>query len=193
AELLRDALDPDEPAMTPETQRRFLSNIIADTDRLTRLLAQLRDLARAETLPTPGACTLAAFLPDWAETLAGLKVIWNGDIETEVALPTESLQMVLGHLAENAAQHGAQRLSLDAKADGAVLSLRVCDDGPGIDPQNRDQIFESFFTTQQTRGGTGLGLAIVRASLGAYRGTITLADSGPLPGACFVLTLPRNQ
>ena len=192
AELLHDALEPDEPAMEAAIQRRFLSNIIADTGRLTRLLDDLRDLARAETLPKADTCTLSALLDDLRRAIPGLTITGEGALDAAIALSSAALRLVLTHLAENAAQQGARRMHIAVESSDFALRLSVSDDGPGIDPRYRGQIFDSFFTTRRPQGGTGMGLAIVRATLGAYRGTIALAETGPLPGATFILDLPRD-
>jgi len=193
AELLHDALEPEEPAMEAAIQRRFLNNIIADTDRLTRLLDDLRDLARAETLPKADTCQLAPLLDDLRTTLPGLAISRDGALETPIALSSTALRLVLTHLAENAAQQGARRMHIAVESCDSRLRLSVSDDGPGIDPRCRTQIFESFFSTRRAEGGTGMGLAIVRATLGAYRGNIALAETGALAGATFILHLPRAR
>ncbi len=56
--------------------------------------------------------------------------------------------------------------------------MKVIDNGEGVSPNNRTQIFDSFFTTRRDSGGTGMGLAIVRAMLDAHGGAIRLLDSG---------------
>lgn len=193
AELLYDALEPGEPAMDAAIQRRFLSNIIADTDRLTRLLEDLRDLARAETLPRAEFCQIFPVLDDLRTILPGLTISSDGALDAPIALSSAALRLVLTHLAENAAQQGARRMHIAVESSGSSLRLSVSDDGPGVDPRNRGQIFESFFTTRRAEGGTGMGLAIVRATLGAYRGSIALAETGALAGATFILDLPRAR
>jgi signal transduction histidine kinase len=70
-----------------------------------------------------------------------------------------------------------------------LLQVKVIDNGEGVSPNNRAQIFDSFFTTRRENGGTGMGLAIVRAMLDAHSGSIRLLDcSGQ--GTAFELTIP---
>jgi hypothetical protein len=64
-----------------------------------------------------------------------------------------------------------------ATRQGNSLLVKVSDDGEGVSPNNRTQIFDSFFTTRRDSGGTGMGLAIVRAMLDAHGGAIRLLDS----------------
>ena len=76
-----------------------------------------------------------------------------------------------------------------AARDGAAVTVTVTDQGPGISANNRDKVFERFFTTRRDRGGTGLGLPIVRAIARARGGDAWLAHSGA-EGTAFALRLP---
>jgi signal transduction histidine kinase len=69
-----------------------------------------------------------------------------------------------------------------------LLLVKIRDNGEGVSPNNRAQIFDSFFTTRRDSGGTGMGLAIVRAMLEAHGGTIRLINSEA--GTAFELTIP---
>lgn len=77
---------------------------------------------------------------------------------------------------------------LDGKKQVVV---RVCDNGPGIAPENFTQIFEPSFTTKTMEEGTGLGLSICRRFVRAYDGEIELEKSEPGTETCFVITLPE--
>ena len=72
----------------------------------------------------------------------------------------------------------------------AAIRIAVRDNGPGLSPEQRDKIFESFYTTK-TRG-TGLGMAIVKRIVEAHGGQVGVGDIGG-QGAEIVLTLPRHQ
>ena len=79
-------------------------------------------------------------------------------------------------------------LEISARREEDLLRIKVADNGEGVSPNNRSQIFDSFFTTRREKGGTGMGLAIVRAMLDAHGGAIRLLDSKP--GTAFELTIP---
>ncbi|MBI4169072.1 MAG: hypothetical protein HY510_03960, partial [Acidobacteria bacterium] len=70
----------------------------------------------------------------------------------------------------------------------AVVAIQ--DDGPGIKPEDREKIFEVFYSGRG--GGTGLGLPIAARIMEAHDGSIAV-DSTPGKGARFVLTLPRRH
>lgn len=178
AELLRD----EAPNMTEPERLRFLENIIADADRLTRLVARMRELAQAEMPLARGQTTLEALLPNLRSRFSRLVVVASGD-DVVLGMPTEALEIVLGHLAENSTEHGAKHLTLAAVRQEGRAILRIVDDGHGVSPGNRDRIFQPFFTTRRASGGTGMGLDIVRAMLEAHDARIALVPSDK--GASF--------
>lgn len=71
-----------------------------------------------------------------------------------------------------------------------ALRISVRDDGPGFTPEQRQRVFQAFYTTKTK--GTGLGLAICRRIVEAHKGRISLGDD-PGPGAEFILILPRGN
>ncbi|SHO50476.1 two-component system sensor histidine kinase NtrB [Desulfopila aestuarii] len=102
---------------------------------------------------------------------------------------------VLSHLIQNALAFcppGRELIEIDADEiklsdSGDTIRITVVDNGPGVTEENRDKIFEPFFTSRAD--GTGLGLAIVRQIITEHDGEITV-DSGLLGGARFNVYLP---
>jgi signal transduction histidine kinase len=68
--------------------------------------------------------------------------------------------------------------------------VAVSDSGPGIDPEHRERVFDSFYTTKPS--GMGLGLAICRSIIDAHGGRL-LADANEPRGAVFQLALPAGS
>lgn len=76
--------------------------------------------------------------------------------------------------------------------DGDTVAIEVMDNGMGIDPDHRDSIFESFYTTKEMGEGLGLGLPIIQGIIKDYNGTISVS-SEPGQGTCFRISFPAHQ
>jgi len=105
------------------------------------------------------------------------------------------LRQVLANLLANARVHTPEGTPVHVAVkdrDGEVV-LRVADEGPGIEPGQRQQIFERFYRTDVSRsrdtGGSGLGLSIVAAVVEAHGGRAEV-NGGPGAGAVFTIHLP---
>ncbi|KAA1180043.1 HAMP domain-containing histidine kinase [Rhizobium tropici] len=188
AELLRD--DDNSDPMSLEQRNRFLENIIADTERLDRLLSRLRELAKAELPSEPGSSSLRDIISQLKTQLRQLSVIDEGSADEVLALPGEAAGIIFANLAENASQNGATKLAIKASDEGRRMTIQVRDNGRGIADGNRERIFEPFFSTRRDDGGTGMGLGIVRAMLASHGGSIELLDSSK-EGTTFQIVLPQ--
>jgi signal transduction histidine kinase len=188
AELLRDDIDAPAPVMTDQDRRKFLDNIIADTDRLTKISLRLRDFARAENPLAVGATKLSSVIAGLRSAFGSLDTNASGDLDTPMRISAENAGIIFSNLADNALRHESLLLDISAQRQGNSLLIKVADDGEGVSPNNRTQIFDSFFTTRRDSGGTGMGLAIVRAMLDAHGGSIRLLETEQ--GTAFELTIP---
>src|SRR4029077_1514827 len=112
----------------------------------------------------------------------------GGDTDTPMRISEDNALIIFSNLADNAVHHGSSTFDLAAARQGNWLKVTVSDDGEGVSPNNRTQIFDSFFTTRRDSGGTGMGLAIVRALLDPHCGGTKLIDSEK--GTAFELPLP---
>ena len=162
AELLEDADEAD--------RQELIGTIQHSSRRLQELLDALRRLAVAREPVGRGPSRISEGMTR-LERPDGLELKLEGDAELPV--DAEALAAVLGHLAGNAAAHGADRLDIVAEPGGFTAQ----DNGSGIASGNRDRVFDPFFTTRRSAGGTGMGLAIVRTMLQAVGGEITLEPS----------------
>jgi Signal transduction histidine kinase len=102
---------------------------------------------------------------------------------------------LVSNLVSNARRHAESGVAVRVtSADGQAV-LAVTDDGAGIEPADRERVFERFVRLEDGRrrdaGGSGLGLAISRDIAHAHRGTLRIEDSPH--GARFVLRLPLME
>src|SRR6185437_16710237 len=95
---------------------------------------------------------------------------------------------VLLNLARNAVEAGAHRLRFAAGREGGTVAVEIADDGPGLPPKARENLFRPFFGSARP-GGSGLGLAIARELMRAHGGELSLVSSTGA-GTVFRLTLP---
>jgi two-component system sensor kinase FixL len=116
-------------------------------------------------------------------------------VEPHASIDLFRLEQVFRNILENALAAGRPPVEItvrltDAQLDGRpALRVSFCDNGPGLNPEQRRRIFEPFFTTKTK--GTGLGMAIARRIVEAHGGQIAVGDLGP-PGAELIVTLPRG-
>jgi len=100
----------------------------------------------------------------------------------------DQLFRVLLNLARNAIESGAKRIVFSAHREEERVIIAIADNGPGLAPKARDNLFRPFAGSARP-GGVGLGLAIAREILRAHGGDITLGHSDA-DGTLFRLNLP---
>lgn len=110
-------------------------------------------------------------------------------------LRVDSIERCLGNLISNACRYGTSvRVRYVLKDDGESCDIVVEDNGPGIPPALREDVFRPFFRAESSRnlqtGGTGLGLTIARDAARVHGGDIILEDSPDLGGLKAILHLP---
>jgi signal transduction histidine kinase len=112
----------------------------------------------------------------------------------EVAVDETGISRCLINLVANAieacGEGGLVRIDIARGPDPDQVTLAVHDTGPGIDPKDRDRIFEPFVSTKGN-SGTGLGLAVVRKIVAEHGGAVHV-DSAPGRGTVFRLVLPAE-
>ncbi len=181
-ELFRDHLEE----MSREELDRFLRIMEADVERLDRLVNRLLELARAD-MSTPGdqRCVVLPILQSLAgryrDAGLGVELEPSGNLFM-VSMAPAAFESVFSILLDNTLQHAGTGHSVAislSPTDGieAAVEISYVDDGPGIQEQAAERMFDPFFTTAREKGGSGLGLAIVKTLLEAHRGSIDLRPS----------------
>ncbi|NVN53526.1 HAMP domain-containing sensor histidine kinase [Mycolicibacterium hippocampi] len=122
--------------------------------------------------------------------------VFDGPGTPEVLGDEARLRQVLSNLVANALQHTPENAGVTVRVgtDGDSSVLEVCDEGPGMGPDDAQRIFERFYRADSSRarasGGTGLGLSIVDSLVYAHGGSVSVSTA-PGQGCRFRVQLPR--
>ncbi|CAO3442145.1 hypothetical protein [Azospirillum argentinense] len=192
SERLAESADPEVRRVTPR--------LMASIDRAVELCGQTMTYTRDGLLPLTrtavplrplveeaGAAALAALRPDGERA----ELRWDNRVPEGLTVRADAAQLsrALVNLGRNAAQAGAGAVTVTARErPGGGLVLLVADDGPGLPPRARDNLFQPFAGSARA-GGVGLGLAIAREVLRAHGGDLRLVES-TAAGTVFALELP---
>ena len=186
-----------------EAEPELLATMLAQVERLGRLVSQLLDLSRLESGAVPlererfavlGVLEAAARESRLQRPDAPVEVSAHPSALT-VAGDAERIHQVVVNLIDNALRHAPPGSAVRVRAvldDHARCVLTVVDDGPGVPPGEASRIFERFYRSDRSRsepGGAGLGLAIARWIVDLHDGDVAV-DLTHTPGCRMVVTLP---
>lgn len=199
---LRATLENVVDGVVPADQA-LLRTMLAQIERLQRLVAQLLDLSRLES---GGSALHPRAFPavELLDEVAGEARLHSPELSFAVDVAPhnlavdgdpERIHQVLANLVENAARFspaGAE-VRLSAHSSGREVVFEVVDRGPGIPESEATRVFERFYRADQARssdeGGAGLGLAIARWIVDLHGGRIH-AEPSPPEGCRMVVELP---
>lgn len=192
----------------PEEWKRYLDFIDRETDRLTRLVNDLLNLARLRSKRTQMSftfCDPAELLQDTYRQLltqASLQDV-TLSFEAPAALPVlladaDRFKEIVLNLVDNAFKYSPPKtqVTLEAHSTEENLVVVVRDNGPGIPAEEVTYLFERFFRGSDKGGrrsaGSGIGLAIVKEIVDAHRGSIRVESSVGV-GTSFIVELPLRR
>ena len=183
-------------AATIQAKDEALAALDAGADNMTRMANQLLALARNEpggAPPLREKVDLAALARKALDARAARAV--NRDVDlgledgsAEILGDPTMLAELIANLIDNALAYGRSpgRVTVSTATEGAIALLRVEDDGPGIAPAEREQVFKRFYRVLGAGAeGSGLGLSIVREIAAAHGATIRLGE--PAQGGGLVV------
>lgn len=165
------------------------AKIDKEVNRVVSLIDDMLNLSKLETTKTPivEKVDLVAVAYDAEESISALARDKNVNIEISgegvVEMEKDHAYELVKNLMENAVRYnedgGHVFVSVDEKSD--KVTLKVKDDGIGIDEENQSRIFERFYRVNKSRsretGGTGLGLSIVKHVAELYDAKLTLSST----------------
>lgn len=170
-----------------DQKKLIMQSVHADTDRLTRLIAELLEVARIDTgrlslYPRPLDVTTAVEqVTHSVRAGTGREVLFEPDPDLpKILADPDRFAQVLTNLVDNAVRHGEGQVCVTARArevDGQlVVDVVVQDEGEGISPAIRKRVFTKFWK-HGTRGGSGLGMYIAHGLVTAHGGDIAIDDA----------------
>ena len=208
AEMLTQKLGESNPLAT-----ELAGYISTETNRLSALVTRFLDFARplhADLTPTDITAVLDRALNDVAQFWKGPPVQVEKEYQSDlpqVEMDEGLCEQAFVNLVQNAYDAmspnnggvlrvhatAARRNTRDRQSVDGV-EVRICDTGPGIPSELKEQIFNPFVTTKKS--GVGLGLSIVSKIVDGHHGSVRIEDAtnpsgdGANRGACFVIFLP---
>jgi two-component system OmpR family sensor kinase len=188
--------------VSQDEERAMVDSALRSSRRMSRLVADLLLLARADAgrIGKHRSCDLAEIAGNAAAELAPVMGDRELEIDNERALPVQGnpdeLHRMVLNLLDNATRHtqpGA-RIELHVRQVGDEAVVEVADDGPGIPPRMREQVFDRFVrgdgpADTAVGPGSGLGLSIVRAVATSHGGSVEVGESAG-GGAQFRVRIP---
>ncbi len=204
SEILRD-----NPDIASDERQEFLGIITKESERLTRLINQVLDLAKIEAGrfdwrigPVDAKSVVGDAMAAIAQLFTEKSVSLDATLPDglpRVSADRDQLMQVVINLLSNAVKFSPQnsgqvKVSAAATADG--VEVRIADNGPGLSPEHRDVIFEKFrqvgdMLTNKPEG-SGLGLSISRRIIEHFGGRIWV-ESEPGKGATFAFQVPTAE
>lgn len=196
----------------PEAVSKNAEIVAEQASRITRIIQRLLDTARRK-VGAPGvgpvdlnqiALTTMDFLESKFAAARVGRTLTRAEGLPPVKGSSDQLQQVLLNLLLNAIEampRGGQvrvetslvtrrRPGLEVAPEQAVVVVEVVDTGVGIPADQRDRVFEPFYTTKEGRGGTGLGLSVTHGIIKEHDGWIEVEDGPGGTGSVFRVCLP---
>lgn len=191
-----------------EKQKEYLRTLGHESERLNTLIENVLDFAKVER----GKAAYEFSVGNLGEVVARAVEVHRHrsdreGIEVGVAIPERlppalidprAIELAILNLLDNAFKYAKDggRVDVDIESRGRALEVRVSDRGPGIPPEEHDQIFERFVrgrgATEKRIRGSGIGLSLVKHIAESHGGTIRV-ESPATPGgrgSAFILTIP---
>ena len=187
-----------ESAMPKEDAIAMLHESVSEVERVNEIINQLLGYARVRTEDRSwmnldqGIQSTLQFMHQIHEH-HGIKIEYENAIpEIEIFIEQKCFRQVLLNLLHNARQAMPEggRIRLSVEMQRGMARMTIDDDGPGIQSDHFDRIFEPFYSTRQD--GVGLGLAVVRNLIEQAGGNVLCSRSILLEGMSFSILIPAR-
>ncbi len=169
-------------------QQQDVADMTADITEMERMIGGYLSFARGEGAEQAQTIDLSAMLDDVVQSArrTGATIAYDPAPGLMLNLRPDAARRAVTNLVDNARRH-ARHVAIAVDPQARSVHVLIDDDGPGIPPDRREDVFRPFETGPG--GGTGLGLTIARDIARAHGGDVVLEDS-PLGGLRARLRLP---
>jgi two-component system phosphate regulon sensor histidine kinase PhoR len=193
-----------------ETQRlEFYRSMLADVERLDRLINHLLEAARLERATTPAeteTISLGSVIQHAIQAACQRYNVPKDSVTSQIEMletlgSLPDLNMLIGNIIDNAVKYSSSppkvEVQLDRIPNRDWWRLRVTDNGPGIPRAYRRKVFGRFYRVgselERSKPGTGLGLFIVHTLVRRLGGKIQILDAPSGPGTQVLVQVPLRQ
>ncbi len=195
--LVNGEIEGDEVVRAYETIERNAksqSRLISDLFDVSRMMSGKTHLDRKATSLVKLVSDVVESLQPTIQTRAIALDVRAASNESLVNVDASRLQQVIWNLLTNAIKFGAKSIRIDLESHPTSATIRVTDDGQGIDRAFLPHVFDRFeqadSTSTREKGGLGLGLSIVKHLVELHGGTVGVESDGVGKGATFVVSIP---
>ena len=184
--------------LNDEQKKLMLTTVSVDSDRLSRLIAELLDVARLDTgrlqlHPRPSdAGVLTERVVNSVQQTTSRPIELRAEPELpSITVDPDKFTQVVTNLVENAIRHGEGTVGVQVTAGPEMVTLTVEDEGEGIPVELRKRVFTKFWKGGAS-AGSGLGLYLVGGLVRAHGGLVTVTDAAG-GGARIETTWPHDE
>ena len=204
--VLAESLTQNEAA-TAEEYKEFMTDIVDEIDRETKIINDLLTLVRTDNNANElnlEETDINEMMDTIIKTVSPLAKQRDIDLgfesyrEVKADVDSVKLSLAISNLIENAVKYNVDSgwIKCSLNADHKFFYIKVADSGVGIPDDAKDKVFDRFYRVDKARsrdtGGTGLGLSITRSIIIAHKGTIKLySESGK--GTTFTVKIPLKK
>jgi two-component system sensor histidine kinase RstB len=201
---IRFSLDMLSDAQTQEEQQRRVQEIDGEICEIDQLVGELLDFNRIQSESTPLDLQTVSVRPLLEEVVrrlqnfrpaVGIEIVSGDETGCPVRVDRLLFRRAIQNLVSNALRYAQGQIVVRYSREQSATLVEVCDDGPGVPPEQHEQIMQPFFhggdRSDKESGGVGLGLAIVRRIVELHGGSITI-DDAEIGGARFLTIWPDS-
>ncbi|ATC96876.1 ATP-binding protein [Pseudoalteromonas tunicata] len=200
---LRFGIEALSETNSPQNKEKYVKHLSRDIEEMETLVGVLLNYARLEQkmvkvqrIPLKVNKLLHSAVASFASSEQSLVAIdTSGLTDSNLSILGDEnyLSMLINNLLTNAQQYAAKKITISTQSTDKGVMLCVCDDGPGIAPNKRDELFKPFTRgdIQLSHKGYGMGLAIVHRVALWHGAQVSISQSDELGGAQFTVLFPQ--